>query len=145
MTKYPELDITPDAFPGNKGIYCREWDPMNPRVYEIVNALLGELIDAFEPDYFHVGMDEVFLIASDQCTRCKGKDPADLFARCVNDLHGHVVGKRKQTMLIWGDRLIDAKVMKYGKFAAFGIDTGRGIVNASNVDEVLELVKERIR
>ena len=41
--------------------------------------------------------------------------------------------------------VVQLAMMKYGKFAAFGIDTGRGIVNASNVDEVLELVKERIR
>ena len=27
LTKYPELDLTPGAFPDNKGIYCREWDP----------------------------------------------------------------------------------------------------------------------
>ena len=36
-------------------------------------------------------------------------------------------------------------MIKYGKFAAFNIDTGRGIVDASNVDEVLELVTRRIR
>jgi len=36
-------------------------------------------------------------------------------------------------------------MMKYGKFAAFDIDTGRGIVDASNIDEVLELVQRRIR
>src|SRR5262249_5542177 len=33
LTKYPELDTTPGAFPGNEGVYCREWDPMNPKVY----------------------------------------------------------------------------------------------------------------
>src|SRR3954449_2336820 len=27
LTKYPELDLTPGAFPDNKRIYCREWDP----------------------------------------------------------------------------------------------------------------------
>lgn len=25
LTKYPELDLTPGAFPNNKDIYCREW------------------------------------------------------------------------------------------------------------------------
>ena len=61
LTKYPELDLTPGAFPDNKGIYCREWDPMNPKTNEIVFALIDELIDAFEAKAFHVGMDEVFL------------------------------------------------------------------------------------
>ena len=41
--------------------------------------------------------------------------------------------------------VVQLAMIKYGKFAAFDIDTGRGIVNASNVDEVLDLVKERIR
>ena len=41
--------------------------------------------------------------------------------------------------------VVQLAMMKYGKFAAFDIDTGRGIVDASNVDEVLELVGMRIR
>jgi simple sugar transport system substrate-binding protein len=36
-------------------------------------------------------------------------------------------------------------MINFGRFAAFDIDTGRGIVDASNVDEVLDLVKQRIR
>jgi len=36
-------------------------------------------------------------------------------------------------------------MIKYGRFAAFDIDTGRGIVDESNIDEVLDLVKRRIR
>ena len=36
-------------------------------------------------------------------------------------------------------------MMKFGKFAAFDIDTGRGIVDESNIDEVIDLVKKRIR
>jgi hypothetical protein len=35
---------------------------MNPRVYEIVYALVDEIIDAFDADAVHVGMDEIFLI-----------------------------------------------------------------------------------
>src|SRR6478609_4945989 len=36
LTVYPELDLTPGAFPGNKGIYCREWDVTNAKVNEII-------------------------------------------------------------------------------------------------------------
>src|SRR5262249_54116813 len=32
LTVYPEFDLTPGAFPENKGIYCREWDITNPKV-----------------------------------------------------------------------------------------------------------------
>jgi hypothetical protein len=114
LVKYPELDETPNIPKDNKGIYCRSWCPLHPRTNEIVFPLLNELIDAFQADAFHVGMDEVFLIASDQCPRCKGKDPAELFAKAVNDYHKFLVDEKKLTMLMWGDRLIDRRHIDYG-------------------------------
>jgi hypothetical protein len=118
LTRYPELDETPQIPKDNPDIYCRSWCPLHPKVNEIVFPLLDEIRDAFEADAFHVGMDEVFLIASDQCPRCRGKDPAELFATAVNDLHAHLVGKRKLTMLMWGDRLLDAKKTGYSCWEA---------------------------
>jgi hypothetical protein len=118
LTRYPELDETPQIPKENPDIYCRSWCPLHPRVNEIVFALMDELIEAFQSDAFHVGMDEVFLIGSDQCSRCKGKDPAELFARAVNDLHGHLAGRRKQTVLLWGDRLLDAAKTGFSRWEA---------------------------
>jgi Glycosyl hydrolase family 20, catalytic domain len=118
LTRHPELDSTPGAFPGNEGIYCREWDPMNPRVYRIVFALLDEIIDAFDADAVHVGMDEVFLIGSAESPSTKGKDPAEIYAKAVNDMYRHIVRKRGRTMLMWGDRLIDAARYDYGEWEA---------------------------
>jgi hypothetical protein len=118
LTTYPELDLTPGAFPENEGIYCREWDPYNPKVYEIVFPLLDELIEAFEADAMHVGMDEVFLIGSEHAPSTRDKDPAQVFAKAVNDLHGHLVKQRGVTMLMWADRFIDAQVFKYGSWEA---------------------------
>ena len=114
LTRYPEFDLTPGAFPGNKGIYCREWDPLNPKVNRIVFALIDELIDAFQADAFHVGMDEVFLLGNRHSPSTRGKDPARIFAKAVNDYHGHLVKKRGVEMLMWGDRLIDGKKFKFG-------------------------------
>lgn len=113
LVKHPELDETPWVPASNEGIYCRSWCPLHPKVNEIVFALMDEIIDAFQPDAFHVGMDEVFLIADSQCPRCKGKNPAELFAKAVNDYHQHLVDEKKLTMLMWGDRLLDQAVMKY--------------------------------
>ncbi len=118
LVKYPELDTTPGAFPGNQGIYCREWDPMNPRVYQIVFALFDEIIDAFDAQAIHVGMDEVFLIGNDASPSTKGKDPAEVYAKAVNDMYGQIVKKRGLTMLMWGDRLIDAGRFDYGEWEA---------------------------
>jgi hypothetical protein len=116
LTRYPELDLTPGAFPQNEGIYCREWDPLNPRVYRIVYALVDEIVDAFDADALHVGMDEVFLVGNDASPSTKGKDPAEIFAKAVNDMHAHVVKKRGLQMLMWGDRLIDASRYDYGEW-----------------------------
>lgn len=118
LTKHPEFDETPGQFPDNKGIYCRSWCPQHPEVNRVVFALIDELTDAFQADAFHVGMDEVFLIASPHCPRCRGGDPAKLFAKAVNDLHGHIVGKRKLEMMMWGDRFLDGKATGYGEWEA---------------------------
>ncbi len=118
LTVYPDLDLTPGAFPGNKGIYCREWDPLNPKVNEIVFKLIDEILDGFGADALHVGMDEVFLLGSDKSPSTKGKDPAKLFAKVVNDLHGHLVKTRKVEMLMWADRLFDAKKYNWGEWEA---------------------------
>jgi len=50
LTVYPKLDLTPGAFPDNKGIYCREWDPLNPEVNKIVFPLLDDILAAFHAD-----------------------------------------------------------------------------------------------
>jgi hypothetical protein len=107
LVKYPDCDESPSVPKDNPGIYCRSWCPLHPGVNKMVFALIDELIDAFGADAFDVGMDEVFLVADPSCPRCKGKDPAELFAKAVNDLHRHVAGERKLTMLMWGDRLLD--------------------------------------
>ena len=116
LTRYPELDSTPGAFPQNEGIYCREWDPMNPRVYQIVYALVDEIIDAFDADAVHVGMDEIFLIGHEASPSTRGKDPAEVYTKAVTDMHRHITGKRGRTMLMWGDRLIDAVRYDYGEW-----------------------------
>src|SRR5438552_8673397 len=100
LTRYPELDSIPGAFPGNEGLYCREWDPMNPRVYTIVYALVDEIIDAFDADAVHVGMDEIFLIGHEASPSTRGKDPAEVYTKAVNDMHRHITGKRGRTMLM---------------------------------------------
>src|SRR6266436_5514853 len=118
LTVYPSFDSTPEAFPGNQGVYCREWDPLNPNVTGIVFQLMDEIIDAFHADALHVGMDEVFLLGSDLSPSTRGKDPAELFAKAVNDIYRHVVRQRHVEMLMWGDRLIDGKKDALGEWEA---------------------------
>lgn len=116
LIKYPQFDLTPGAFPGNKDIYCREWDVTNPEVYEIVFDLLDEIIDAFEVNAFHVGMDEVFLLGSDHSPSTKGMDVGKLYAQAINDIHDHLVKKRGLQMLMWSDRLFDGTNLEFGEW-----------------------------
>jgi glycosyl hydrolase family 20 len=118
LAQHPEFDETPGQFPQNKDIYCRSWCPQNPEVNRMVFALIDELIDGFEADAVHVGMDEVFIIASPYCDLCRGGDRAKLFAKAVNDLHKHIVGERKLEMFMWGDRLLDASALRYSEWEA---------------------------
>jgi len=127
LTVYPEFDLTPGEFPGNEGLYCREWDVLNPAINEIIFALLDELIDAFDAEAFHVGMDEVFLLGSEFSPSTSGHDPAELFAKAVNDIHGHLVGRRGVEMLMWGDRLIDAALIDYGEWEASAYGTAPAV------------------
>ena len=127
LTKYPEFDETPEIPQDNPDIYCRSWCPLHPGVNPIVFDLMDELLAAFEADALHVGMDEVFLIASDQCPRCRGKDPAELFAQAVNDLHRHLVGEQGVEMLMWSDRLLNADATGYGTWEAAGNGTDPAI------------------
>ncbi|MHB9048430.1 MAG: family 20 glycosylhydrolase [Pirellulales bacterium] len=127
LAKHPEFDETPDVPADNKGIYCREWCPSNPDVDKIVFDLVDELIDAFEADAVHVGMDEVFLIGNEKCPRCKGKDVGDLFAGAVNRLHAHLAEKRGVEMLMWSDRLLDSSKFSYGTWEASKTGSHRAI------------------
>lgn len=123
LREFPQFDETPDRAPDSPGFYCREWCVSEPAVYPVVNALMDEVIDAFGSEYFHVGMDEVFLIGDKDCPRCKGAEKAALFAGAVNTLHQHLVEKRGLQMLMWGDRLIDGRAMKHGSWEGSANDT----------------------
>ena len=125
LVKYPQFDESPGKYPGNKGkdesgfdFYCRSWCPLHPDLNSIIFALYDELIDAFEADALHVGMDEVFIIGDDACPRCRGQAPARLFAKAVNDAYGHIVKTRGKEMMMWGDRFLDGAETGYGLWEA---------------------------
>lgn len=118
LTEYPELDLTPGAFPNNDSIYCREWDVTNPKVNEIVFKLIKEIAEGFNAKGIHLGMDEVFLLGHNKSPNTKGKDPAKLFAKTVNEFHEFLTVDNNIQVYIWGDRLIDASKYGYGSWEA---------------------------
>lgn len=123
LAKHPEFMEPIDDTTDKQGAHLHSWCPQNPEVNRVVFALIDEIAEAFDADAFHCGMDEVFCMASKNCPRCRGGDPAKLFAKAANDLHAHIVGERRMEMLIWGDRLLDAKTMGYSKWEASKVGT----------------------
>jgi hypothetical protein len=71
-------------------------------------------------------MDEVFVIGSDNCPRCKGANTAELFAGAVKDLHEHLKNRGKG-MLMWGDRLLNSDKTGYSDWDASGNGTDAAI------------------
>lgn len=104
LRAHPEFNESPDVDTSAPDFYCYSWCPNHPDVNPLIFDLFDELLDAFEPDAFHVGMDEVFIMG--RCPRCRHSSPAELFAKAVNDYHAHLVERRGVQMQLWGDRLL---------------------------------------
>ncbi len=130
---YPEFDETPYVkmpenyeWPNADGLYCKSYCPLHPGVHKVVFDLVDEICAAFEADAFHAGMDEVFYIGHDSCTRCSGRDKAELFAGEVTVIRNHLAEKGRQ-LWIWGDRLIDGKTTGMGVWEASFNNTYRAV------------------
>jgi len=133
LKAHPEFEEPPDGNTAEttlgKSFYCRSWCPSNPQVNKVMFDLFGELLDAFQTNMFHVGMDEVLVIASQNCPRCKDKNPADLYATQVLAFH-QFFAAHHVTMLMWGDRLLSQQATGYSKFdsSANGTDGALAVI-----------------
>lgn len=107
-------------------LYCKSYCPLHPEVHKVVFTLLGEIIDVFEADALHAGMDEVFYLGESGCPRCHDKDKAVLFADEVNRINSYVKSKDCE-LWIWGDRLIDGTTTGMGMWEAATNETAPAI------------------
>ena len=130
---YPEFDETPHVkipekyeWPNEDALYCKSYCPNHPEVHPVVFDLMDEIVEVFEAKAFHAGLDEVFYIADPKCPRCKGMDPATLFAEEVTRLSRHLE-KKDLKLWMWGDRLLDASTADLGMWEASMNNTARAI------------------
>lgn len=130
---YPEFDETPSVkmpekyeWPNEDRLYCKSYCPLHPEVHKVVFALVDELLDVFEANDFHAGMDEVFYIGADECPRCAGHDKARLFADEVSKIRNHLANNNR-ILWMWGDRLLDGKTTGLGMWEASMNNTHRAI------------------
>ncbi|HEX3007672.1 MAG TPA: family 20 glycosylhydrolase [Bacteroidales bacterium] len=133
LAVYPDFDETPHVkmpenyeWPNADGLYCKSYCPLHPKVHKVVFDLVDEICDVFEADAFHAGMDEVFYIGHDSCSRCSGRDKAELFAGEVRLIRDHLA-KEKRQLWIWGDRLIDGRTTGLGMWEASYNNTFRAV------------------
>lgn len=135
LAVYPEFDETPWVkmpapadykWPNADNLYCRSYCPLHPGVHKIVFDLVDEIMDVFQAHAFHAGMDEVFYLGEDKCTRCAGRDKAVLFANEVQLIRDHLAEQGRE-LWIWGDRLLDGRATGIGEWAASYNDTYRAV------------------
>jgi hypothetical protein len=129
---YPQFNETPwvpldqgiHSWPNKWELYCLSYCPLHPDLHKVIFDVIDEITEVFESDAFHAGMDEVFYIGMDE--RCKGRDPAELFAGEVRAIHDHLACHNKE-MWIWGDRLLDGRSTGMGEWDASVNNTWRAI------------------
>lgn len=133
LEKYPDFDETPSVkmpenylWPNPDGLYCKSYCPLHPGVHKVVFDLVDEICTVFKADAFHAGMDEVFYIGHDSCSRCAGLDKAELFAGEVRTIRNHLEEKGRQ-LWIWGDRLLDGRTTGMGMWEASYNNTHRAV------------------
>ncbi len=114
---HPELLETPDVHVDAEwpDFMLHSWCASNEDVWQYILPMIDDMAEACEADAFHCGMDELFEVA--ECPRCKGQDPALLYARTVRRLYDHLKEKGLD-MMIWGDRLLNAKELGYSMWEA---------------------------
>ncbi len=131
LREYPEFEESPHIIeaPSNTyadGLYQRSYCPLHPDVHKVVFAVIDELLDAFNAEWFHAGMDEVFHLGDERCPRCRGLDKAELFANEVNKIRDHLALKSRRLM-IWGDRMLDGRMTGVGAWEGSFNNTHRSI------------------
>ncbi|HAK93594.1 MAG TPA: hypothetical protein DCM87_00935 [Planctomycetes bacterium] len=114
LAAHPELDETPGLKFGDARLERRSWCPRHPSLPGLLFPLWSEIIKAFGCTHFHIGMDRVFLLAEEECPRCRRSSAWEILAAAIVQYHAFLRGK-DNTVLMWGDRLLDASAHGYSR------------------------------
>ncbi len=107
---YPEIsERQDDPYPDT---YC----PNHPKTYQIVFDILDEVIEVFSPSRINIGHDEFYTVGI--CERCKGKDPAAIYANDVKVINEYLK-KQGISTIIWAEKLLKAR-MNYNGYKIGG-------------------------
>jgi hypothetical protein len=98
--------------------YC----PSNPRTYELLFDVLDEVCDVFQPEWLHIGHDELYFYHI--CPQCRKRPAYELLAGDVNKIAAHLRG-RGVKCIMWADKLINPDELQVKSTKEWG--TGRQI------------------
>ena len=99
LTRHPELaERAEDPYPDTA---C----PNHPDYYPLLFDLIDEHLAVFAPKRMQLGHDEYYSVAL--CPRCRGKDPAEIYADDVRKCRDYLRSRGIETM-IWGDKVLNA-------------------------------------
>lgn len=136
LTRHRELAEVQDAeWPDT---YC----PSEPKVYDLLFDVLDEYIEVMKPTMVHIGHDE-WRMPLGVCSRCKGKDPTELFASDLNRIYSHLQAKGIATA-IWGDHLIEPLRGKKVKHVPNPRGTSYDMPGALSPEQVRKLIPKDI-
>jgi len=96
----------------------------NPKTRKVWEDLYAEICELIQPEYFHIGHDEVDKIGI--CPRCRGKEQHLLFAQDIIRTHDFLE-KRGIRTLMWGDMLLNHEFFPKSSYCFGGrVDTYPG-------------------
>jgi len=87
--------------------YGSEFDPRNPRVFQVLDGLVEQTAKLFPSPWYHVGFDEPWALGKIGVT--EGTDPFKVYA----DVLRHVAGqaqKYNKRLMFWADMLSGARI-----------------------------------
>ncbi|MDD3925873.1 MAG: family 20 glycosylhydrolase [bacterium] len=116
------MDVYPEFRESSPGVYCSS----RPGLYPLLFDLMEEIIQAFEPAYFHIGHDEAVSSYDTRqrtsvlvCPDCRRQEPASVFKRDILRIHDFLSRHNIRTMM-WADSLLDPDDFPEAGFAGSG-------------------------
>lgn len=99
---YRHLSENPEPHP-SRGYYA--YCPSNPETDRVVFDLFDEVLEVFQPRWFHIGHDEIVFVPMGVCERCKSKPAWRLLADDIRKLYDYLKGKGIERVAMWCDQL----------------------------------------
>lgn len=102
--------------------YC----PSNPETYRLVFDLFDEVLEVFQPKWFHIGHDEITFVPIGVCERCRttGKMAWQLLAEDIRRLYEYLKAKGVERVAMWCDQLEHDRTGGYAPyFTHFAADS----------------------